>query len=287
MDKYIPKKASSGKTFLCDWWNATVEANDSKIFAAFSKHIAGEDDRHGADDIDYSEDKTVKQAVDDEASSRKSADTQMQTQITGLSNSKVDKVEGKGLSSNDLTDKHLLTLNKFDGYDTHVEFNADSLVMTGHTLFMPNIKSATGVDCEGEVISKVAGITHKLSEKASVSDIKDARPYVEYALPTTGALSLNTVYNIGLQTNINITLPTAQIGNFIQVDFFSGATAPTVTVSAASSALSSDFDFTPEPNTMYSLFFDYGMLKQAAIQEIYGWRFSFAEYTYTPDESGE
>ena len=38
---------------------------------------------------------------------------------------------------------------------------------------------------------------------------------------------------------------------------------------------------------IYSLFFDYGILgydKKYKINE-YGWRFSYAEYTYTTDES--
>ena len=80
-------------------------------------------------------------------------------------------------------------------------------------------------------------------------------------------------------------MPTAEVGNFIQVDFLSGATAATLTVSASSSALLSDYDFTPEPNMIYSLFFDYGVLgyDETSNSNIYGWKFNYAEYTYTPD----
>lgn len=54
-DKYIPLRAKSGKTYLCDWWNAVVEANFINIFSAFSKHIAGTGDRHKFSDIDCSD----------------------------------------------------------------------------------------------------------------------------------------------------------------------------------------------------------------------------------------
>ena len=119
------------------------------------------------------------------------------------------------------------------------------------------------------------------------SYVKNARPYIENTIPTSGELSLNTIYDIGIQSDLTLILPTAEVGNFIQVDFLSGATATTLTVSAASSALLSDYDFTPEPNMIYSLFFDYGVLAfdETTQSNIYGWRFSFAEYTYTPDES--
>ena len=92
-DKYIPKKAASGKTYLCNWWDKVTEINSSTIFSAVSKHIAGAKDRHKAEDIDYSDNTTVKEQID------KKADK------TDLAN-KVDKVEGKGLSTNDLTDEY-------------------------------------------------------------------------------------------------------------------------------------------------------------------------------------
>ena len=119
------------------------------------------------------------------------------------------------------------------------------------------------------------------------SFVKNARPYIENTIPTTEALSPNTIYDIGVQNDLTLILPTAEVGNFIQVDFLSGATATTLTVSASSSALLSDYDFTPEPNMIYSLFFDYGVLgyDETAHSNIYGWRFNYAEYTYTPDGS--
>lgn len=119
------------------------------------------------------------------------------------------------------------------------------------------------------------------------SYVKNTRPYIENTIPTSGELSLNTIYDIGVQNDLTLILPTAEVGNFIQVDFLSGATAATLTVSASSSALLSDYNFTPEPNMIYSLFFDYGVLAfdETTQSNIYGWRFNFAEYTYTPNGS--
>lgn len=130
-------------------------------------------------------------------------------------------------------------------------------------------------------------------EYLNESFVKNARPYVENTIPTSGELSLNTIYDIGIQSNNEITLvlPRGNVGNFIQVDFITENIMPSLIISAASSALLSDYDFTPEPNMIYSLFFDYGILgygivgSDTAASTIYGWRFSFAEYTYTPNGS--
>ena len=112
-------------------------------------------------------------------------------------------------------------------------------------------------------------------ELATKSDVHTARPYVETTLPAT--LSVNTIYDLGTQTSVTLKLPSANVGNFIQVDFLCGNTPATFTIDAASTAIVSDYDFTPEPDKAYSLFFDYGRLAGS----LYGWRFSYAEYTYT------
>ena len=110
-DKYIPKKAASGKTYLRDWWNAVTEANFTTIFSAFSKHINGSADRHKADEIDYSDNVTVKTKIDtkvDKISGKGlSANdyTNAEKAEVAKIKDKVDKVAGKGLSANDYTDE--------------------------------------------------------------------------------------------------------------------------------------------------------------------------------------
>ncbi|HIU48791.1 MAG TPA: hypothetical protein IAB04_05460 [Candidatus Avimonoglobus intestinipullorum] len=117
-----------------------------------------------------------------------------------------------------------------------------------------------------------------MNADGSLPYVHTARPYVEETLPAAGeVLALNTIYDLGTQTSVTLKLPSANVGNFIQVDFLCGDTPATFTIDAASSAIVSDYDFTPEPDKAYSLFFDYGRLAGG----LYGWRFSYAEYTYT------
>lgn len=114
-----------------------------------------------------------------------------------------------------------------------------------------------------------------MNADGSLPYVHTARPYVEETL--SEVLALNTIYDLGTQTSVTLKLPSANVGNFIQVDFLCGDTPATFTIDAASSAIVSDYDFTPEPDKAYSLFFDYGRLAGG----LYGWRFSYAEYTYT------
>ena len=328
---------------MCDKLNSTLSAR-------ISNHISAIAERHTASDIDYSEGKTVRQALDEEISARENADasnqtkieqsvsqlqsefkaadntlkqtllaedtsirseiestatilrqefndavteksnvltaadTQLQTQISELGDTKVDKVQNYALTK---------IINM--GSSNNKKWN-EILLSTGQSAAIPAYTS----DLEND------------SDYVDSTYVKNARPYIITAIPTKiekqqvtitspdgltimgeedvevpDELSLNTIYDIGIQSDLTLILPTAEVGNFIQVDFLSGATATTLTVSAASSALLSDYDFTPEPNMIYSLFFDYGVLgyDETANSNIYGWRFSFAEYTYTPDGS--
>lgn len=114
-----------------------------------------------------------------------------------------------------------------------------------------------------------------MNADGSLPYVHTARPYVEETL--SEVLALNTIYDLGTQTSVTLKLPSANVGNFIQVDFLCGDTPATFTIDAASTAIVSDYDFTPEPDKAYSLFFDYGRLAGS----LYGWRFSYAEYTYT------
>lgn len=90
-------------------------------------------------------------------------------------------------------------------------------------------------------------------------------------LPTT--LSINTIYDLGEQTNLSINLPHGKLGDFIQVDFLSTATPTTLTITATSGM--SDYDLIPEANTIYSLYFNWIRLDA----DTYGWGFGYAEYT--------
>lgn len=230
----------------------------------------------------------VDAALEEEASQRKSAD-----------DSKVDKVKGFGVG-------HVQRLIGHGKEWSQVVFSSgspnDSVKIPAYTSDLENDsgfadKTSVDVALEQKEDSENKGQPNGYApldangklpdEYLNESFVKNARPYIENTIPTTETLSPNTIYDIGVQNDLTLILPTAEVGNFIQVDFLSGATATTLTVSAASSALLSDYDFTPEPNMIYSLFFDYGALgyDETAHSNIYGWRFNYAEYTYTPDGS--
>lgn len=95
----------------------------------------------------------------------------------------------------------------------------------------------------------------------------------------TETITVNTIYNLGLQTNIDITLPSGQIGDFIQFDFISKDTATTLSITSANGLIG--YDLIPEINKVYSLYFDWGIISYTdnADNPInYGWRFNYSEY---------
>lgn len=94
---------------------------------------------------------------------------------------------------------------------------------------------------------------------------------------------VNTIYDIGIQSNTNIILPySPKIGSYIQVDFYSGANPTNLTIAASGDDCLSDIDLIPESNTMYTLYFDYGVVYYDEVEDMihYGWRFSYAEYPH-------
>lgn len=92
----------------------------------------------------------------------------------------------------------------------------------------------------------------------------------------TSPVTANTIYNLGKQTALPITLPSGSIGNFIQLDFISGSTATTLTVNSSSGL--AGFDLIPATDTVYSLYFDWGAIGYSGNTVTYGWRFGYSEY---------
>ena len=110
--------------------------------------------------------------------------------------------------------------------------------------------------------------------------VRSVRPVTADTMPTT--LAVNTIYSINntSSTSIALTLPQGQSGDFIQYDFVTGATVPPLTIT--SNYGMTEFDFTPEANKIYSLFFDWGIIAVENNANVYGWRISYTEYDYTP-----
>ena len=111
------------------------------------------------------------------------------------------------------------------------------------------------------------------------TDVKatSINPTVKTALDDT--ITVNTIYDLGVQTALTITLPSGQIGDFIQFDFISGETATTLTVNSSSGLVG--FDLIPGTNTIYTLYFDWGETGLDGTDVIYGWRFNYSEYSIT------
>lgn len=124
-------------------------------------------------------------------------------------------------------------------------------------------------------------ITNKKNEYKPITPknldyaVRSVRPATSDTAPTT--LTVNTLYSINntSSTSVAFTLPQGQNGDFIQYDFVTGATAPTVTIESVYGM--TEFDFTPEANKIYSLFFDWGIIGNDGTNR-YGWRISYAEY---------
>lgn len=107
--------------------------------------------------------------------------------------------------------------------------------------------------------------------------VRSVYPIIQTEL--TDPITVNTIYNLGLQTSIDITLPAGQIGDFIQFDFISRDTATILNVTSDNELIGEDL--IPEVNKLYSLCFDWGIIgyTDGAEDPInYGWRFSYSEY---------
>lgn len=110
-------------------------------------------------------------------------------------------------------------------------------------------------------------IDKALNAKANKTTVKTA---------LTSPVTVNTIYNLGKQTALSITLPSGSIGDFIQFDFISGSTATTLTVNSSSGL--AGFDLIPATDTVYSLYFDWGAIGYSGNTATYGWRFGYSEY---------
>lgn len=199
-------------------------------------------------------------------------------------NLKVDKVDGKGLSTNDFTNDEKIKLSGLENYNDNEIRGLINAEIENRSQAVEGLWGAVNLK-----VDKVDGMG--LSDNNFTNDykVKVDNMYDENGkIPTdkipnppvigsiTGEINVNSIYDLGVQTNLSITLPVGQVGDWAQIDFISGVTPTNLIINATSSALISDYEFVPDANTIYTLFFDYGRLSESS----YGWRFSNAEYTY-------
>ena len=157
-----------------------------------------------------------------------------------------------------------------------MEYGTDFVYMTaGEKYSIMAISMATFYDINDRESRYKPIVPHTLDYA-----VRSVRPVTADTMPT--ALAANTIYSINntSSTSVALTLPQGQSGDFIQYDFVTGATVPTVTIT--SNYGMTEFDFTPEANKIYSLFFDWGIIAVENNANVYGWRISYTEYDYTP-----
>lgn len=121
---------------------------------------------------------------------------------------------------------------------------------------------------------KIGGNSYDDSAAKTLATIDDVRPDVKNIIDS---ISVNTIYDLGVQTSLNIRLQSGQIGDFIEFDFISGETATTLTVTSSSGLVG--FDLIPGTNTIYTLYFDWGVAGYDGTSITYGWRCNYSEYS--------
>lgn len=109
-----------------------------------------------------------------------------------------------------------------------------------------------------------------------LNNVRSIRPDVKNTIDT---IAVNTIYDLGIQTALNITLPSGRTGDFIEFDFISGETATNLTVNSSSGLVG--FDLIPGTNTVYTLYFDWGVTGHDGTYNTYGWRCNYSEYSIT------
>ena len=161
------------------------------------------------------------------------------------------------------------------------------VLRTGGNAYGVLISSATGTDTEARfqlyILPSSIGTMQVRWRKYDTtanewSDWDIQRPRLITTDPIATPVSLNSIYAInqtGTSAAVIVRLPEGKVGDFVQYDFVTGTTVPTVTIQSTYGMTT--FDFTPEANKIYSLFFDWGIIGNDGTNR-YGWRISYAEY---------
>ena len=149
----------------------------------------------------------------------------------------------------------------------------NSVTSIGDTAFdgCTNLKIYCEQGSYAETYAKTNNIPYVYTDIKATS----INPAVKTAVEDT--ITVNTIYDLGVQTALTITLPSGQVGNFIQVDFISGETATTLTINSSSGLVG--FDLITGVNTIYTLYFDWGVIGYDGTSVTYGWRCNYSEYS--------
>ncbi len=158
---------------------------------------------------------------------------------------KVDKADGKGLSSNDFTDAHKAAVDCMEYNDNHEELEVSKMLVMWNGAYIVN----------GDVRAASADGTHQLSKKADAPTIQTA------VTNNTLLLADKTETQLLSSDTASLTLTTpATISNSYECafSFKSGATATTLVYAATpitwrGTDCDADGDFTPQANVSYEV----------------------------------
>lgn len=181
----------------------------------------------------------------------------------------------------ELIKKTNTAITETNNLDIDIENSVITITKKDGTKKSENVKGESGIQgiqgIQGEKGDK--GDTGPQGEKGEKGDKGDkgekgekgdsVRPQNSNINPTT--LLVNTIYDLGIQTELNLNLPAGILGDFIEVDFLCDV-ATNLTITSTSGL--SELDLIPEAGMIYSLFFDWGRIDETT----YGWRISYAEY---------
>lgn len=152
----------------------------------------------------------------------------------------------------------------------------------------------------GDEVSELSDLLNGESVLSLLTDIPALKAAVTTPVKTSvdSPLVINTVYDLGEQTNLSFSLPgndvysteaSVKTGDYIQIDFISGETATNLIIQGCSLGFVPDGETgelvevyapvigyipTPEANKLYSLYCDWGRVNATE----YGWRVNYEEY---------
>lgn len=155
-------------------------------------------------------------AIEAEAEARESADTQLETEL----NSKVDKVTGKGLSTNDFTNA---LKTKLDGIEAGAEVNIIETVKVNGTALVPDANRAVNVPAPTVDSALSTTSTNPVQNKVitgAVSDLKEDIELLEEIILTDGTEFLTTfswekyggAFNGATYSNGVLNIPSGETG---------------------------------------------------------------------------
>lgn len=165
---------------------------------------------------------------------------------------------------------------KFNDYASKIKHGVVSILNTYGIDINPDGKLYIVKASDSEIKNKSASWKPIVPSNLDYA-VRSVYPITKTDLTET--ITVNTIYNLGLQTNIDITLPSGQIGDFIQFDFISKDTTTTLSITSTNGLIG--YDLIPEVNKVYSLYFDWGII--GCTDDVdnpinYGWRFNYSEY---------